>query len=128
VLEVVVYPEYAFLAYRDPAQPGNIDRREWRGGSVGPASANTIDDRYNADTAPKLFDAGKLSLAGLPRLTADAAARFEMPVEVTHVIVDRFLPFDQRVLIRVYASPSDGRSGGGYVEYTVDGAYVKTVS
>ena len=46
---------------------------------------------------------------------------------VTHVLIDRFLPFDQRVLIRVYATPTDGRSGGGYVQYTLDGTYVKVI-
>jgi len=42
-------------------------------------------------------------------------------------IIDRFLPFDERVLIRVYASPPDGRSGGGYVQYTLDGTFVEVV-
>ena len=48
-----------------------------------------------------------------------------MPTHVTHVLVTRFLPFDQRVLIRVYATPDDGRSGGGYVSYDTAGAFVK---
>jgi hypothetical protein len=127
LLEVLVYPEYAFVSYRDPAHPANIDQREWRNGQVGPASANTIDDRYDAETAPRLFGAGELDLAVLSKLVDDAPKRFALPTEVTHVIVNRFLPFDQRVIIRVYASPSDGRSGGGYVQYLTDGAYLKTV-
>ncbi len=49
-------------------------------------------------------------------------------MDVNHVIVDRFPPFDQRVLVRAYASPTDGRSGGGYVQYSLDGTFVKTVS
>ena len=63
----------------------------------------------------------------LPRLVDDAPGRFAQDVEVTHVIIDRFLPFDDRVLIRVYATPTDGRSGGGYVQYTLGGTYVKTI-
>ena len=47
-------------------------------------------------------------------------------MRVSHVIIDRFLPFDQRVLVRVYAQPVDGRGGGGYVSYTSDGTRVKT--
>ena len=46
---------------------------------------------------------------------------------VTHIIINRFLPFDERVLIRVYATPTDGRSGGGYVQYTLDGTFVKII-
>lgn len=126
-LEVLVYPDYALLAYRDPAQPANIDQRMWRDGEVGPAAPNPTDDRVDADTEPDLFDLAALDLGVLASLTADASARFDLDVEVSHVIIDRFLPFDDRVLIRVYASPTDGRSGGGYVQYTLDGTFVETV-
>ena len=54
-IEMGVYPEYAFLAYRDPANPGNIDRRMWRDGDGGRRGPNPIDDRVNADTEPRLF-------------------------------------------------------------------------
>ena len=54
-------------------------------------------------------------------------SHFDLDVAVTHVLIDRFLPFDSRVLIRVYASPTDGRSGGGYVQYTLEGTYVKVI-
>ncbi|MDP1819933.1 MAG: hypothetical protein Q8K58_08605 [Acidimicrobiales bacterium] len=124
VLELTVYDTYAYLAYRDPTDPGNIDRRMWRDGSVGQADANPIDDRVDADTEPGLFSLADLDVSVLPRLTADAVTRYPMPVAVTHVVIDRFLPFDERVLIRVYASPTDGRSGGGYVSYDTAGGFV----
>ena len=126
-IQILVYPDYAFLAYRDPVNPANIDRRMWRAGSVDEAAPNPIDDRVDADTEPSLFNLGEVDLHVLPTLTADAPARFGLPVGVTHVIIDRFLPFDERVLIRVYASPTDGRSGGGYVQYALDGSFVKLV-
>lgn len=126
-IEVSVYPEYAFLAYRDPAAPANIDRRMWRAGEVGDADPNPIDDRVDADSEPQLWPLAELDLDRLPSLVADAPGRFALDVAVTHVIIDRFLPFDPRVLIRVYASPTDGRSGGGYVQYTIDGTFVKVV-
>jgi len=126
-IEVDLYPDYAFLAYRDPNSPGNIDRRMWRSGTVDDASPNPIDDRVDADTEAKLFAVAELDLAVVPRLTADAPARFDLDVAVTHIIINRFLPFDERVLIRVYASPTDGRSGGGYVQYTLDGTFVKVI-
>lgn|GEM_PF-3361143 len=124
VLELTVYDTYAFLAYRDPGAPGNIDRRMWRDGEVGPAEPNPIADRADEPTLAELFDPAELDPALVTRLVADAPARYEDPVEVTHVIVDRFLPFDERVLIRVYAAPTDGRSGGGYVSYDPAGALV----
>jgi len=126
-IQILVYPDYAFLAYRDPVDPANIDRRMWRAGAVDEAAPNPIDDRVDADTEPSLFALSEIDLNVLPTLTADAPARFELPVGVTHVIIDRFLPFDERVLFRVYASPSDGRSGGGYVQYGLDGSFVKVV-
>lgn len=124
VIELAVYDTYAFLAYRDPANPGNIDRRIWRDGEVGAAEANPIDDRVDADTEPKLFGPAELDPMILARLVDDAPGHYELPTAVTHVLIDRFLPFDQRVLIRVYASPTDGRSGGGYVSYDLAGAFV----
>ncbi|HET6967609.1 MAG TPA: hypothetical protein VFI44_04985, partial [Ornithinibacter sp.] len=123
-----VHPTYAFLAYRDPAAPDHIDRRSWRGGAdQDDAGPNPVDDRVDADTAPRLFALDQVDLGLLPRLVDDAPRRFADDVEVTHVLIDRFLPFDQRVLIRVYATPTDGRRGGGYVQYTLAGTHVKTV-
>ncbi len=126
-MEVSLYPEYAFLAYRDPDNAGNIDRRMWRAGEVGDADPNPIDDRVNADTEPSLWPLSELDLSVIAQLTGDAPSRFDLDVSVTHIIINRFLPFDRRVLIRVYASPTDGRSGGGYVQYTLDGTFVKTI-
>ena len=127
VIQITVYDTYLFLAYRDPAAPANIDRRLWRDGEVDDAAPNPIDDRVDADTEPSLFLLAEVDLAILPRLTADAPSRFAQDVAVTHVIVNRFLPFDERVLIRVYGAPTDGRSGGGYVQYTLAGDLVKVV-
>jgi hypothetical protein len=128
-IEISVYPTYAFLAYRDPEAPEHLDRRSWRDGhDQDDAAANPIDDRVDADTTPQLFRIGEVDLSILAGLVDDAQGRFSRPVGVTHVIIDRFLPFDDRVLIRVYATPTDGRSGGGYVQYTLDGTFVKTVS
>lgn len=124
-IELTVYPTYLFVAYVDPAQPANIDERQWRDGVVGEAKPNPIDDRVDAETEPELFTLEGVDLGIVPQLVADAATRYGMPVEITHIIVDRFLPFDERVLFRVYASPSDGRSGGGYVSYDTAGNLVR---
>ena len=127
-IQMAVYPTYAFLSYRSPEDQTHIDRRSWRDGKdQDDAAPNPIYDRVDADSAPRLFPIAGVDLAILPRLIDDAPRRFSGAVAVTHVLVDRFLPFDQRVLIRVYASPTDGRSGGGYVQYTVDGTFVKVI-
>jgi hypothetical protein len=124
---LAIYPTYLFVTYRDPAQPDHIDRRMWRDTRVDDAEANPIDDRVDADTTPELFGLDELDLALrlLPSLVQDARTRYDIPTEVTHVLIDRFLPFDERVLVRVYATPTDGRSGGGYVTYTTAGVFQK---
>lgn len=125
-MEIVLYPTYAFVAYRDPVATDHIDERQWRDGTVDEARPNPIDDRVNADVAPSLFTAEEVDLSMVPGLIADAAAnRYDVPVMITHVIIERFLPFDTRVLVRVYASPADGRSGGGYVTYDRGGNLVR---
>ena len=91
------------------------------------AAPNPIDDRVDGDTEPQLFPLADLDLSILPSAGRRCPGRFDQDVDVTHVLIDRFLPFDERVLIRVYATPSDGRSGGGYVQYTLDGTYVKVI-
>ncbi len=125
IIEIAVYDTYAFLSYRDPANPANIDRRIWRDGEVGEAEPNSIDDRVNPDTEPKLFGPTEIDPAVVARLVADAPTHYDIATEVSHVLIDRFLPFDERVLIRVYATPTDGRSGGGYVSYDTAGTLVK---
>ena len=76
----------------------------------------------------KLFDLTEIDATKVPGMTEQALAQFpEAGMEVTHVIVDRFLPFDTRVLARVYVSHPE-RGGGGYVEFTPDGSFVETVS
>lgn len=125
IIELAVYDHYAFLAYRDPAGPGNLDRRTWRDGVVSEAEANTIEDRVDAETEPSLFGPGEINPDLVAQLIADAPTHFDLATAVSHVLVDRFLPFDERVLIRVYATPTDGRSGGGYVSYDTAGTLVR---
>lgn len=124
LLEVTVYETYAFLAYRDPVDPAAIDERQWRDGEVGDATPNTGRDRVDADTEPRLFTPAELSPIGLELLVADAPNHYDVPTTVSHVIIDRFLPFDERVLVRVYTVPTDGRAGGGYVSYDLAGTVV----
>lgn len=124
---IAVYPTYLFVAYRDPADPSRIDRRLWRDGAVGEAEGNPIDDTVDASTEPELFtvDELELALSLLPAMVLETPGHYPVPVEVTHVLIDRFLPFDDRVLVRIYASPPDDPTKGGYVTYTADGVFQK---
>jgi hypothetical protein len=72
LIELTIFPTYLFVAYVDPDQPDHIDRRMFRDGEVDAASPNPIDDRVDADTAPKLFAPGDLELSRIPALVADA--------------------------------------------------------
>jgi hypothetical protein len=127
LLELAIHPTYLFVAYRDPADPDRIPRRMWRDGRVHDAEPNPIDDEVDASTTPQLFGLDELgpALGLLPALVQDAPTHYDEPVQVTHVLIDRFLPFDQRVLIRVYASPPGDPTGGGYVTYTTAGVFQK---
>ena len=42
-------------------------------------------------------------------------SHYDIPVTISHILINRFLPFDERVLVRVYAVPVEGSptSGGG---------------
>ena len=124
---IAVYPTYLFVAYRDPVDSDRIDRRMWRDGAVDQADANPIDDTVDASTEAELFSVDELDLALrlLPAMVQDAPTRYDVPVQVTHVLIDRFLPFDQRVLVRVYASPPGDPTKGGYVTYTTAGVFQK---
>lgn len=126
IIELSVYEDRAILAYRDPVDPEHIDRRTWDADGADPATPNPIHDRVTSDTAPRLFSPSEIDPGAVTAAIADAPGRYDVPVEVTHVIVERFLPFDERVLIRVYVSPLDGRSGGGYASYDTAGSHVET--
>lgn len=126
ILEVEIHDTYAFLSYRDPVDPSHLDQRQWRNGEVGDAGANVGADRVDATTEPKLLAPTDFDPTLIAQLVADAPLHYDIPTQVTHVIIDRFLPFDERVLLRVYATPTDGRSGGGYVSYDTAGALVDT--
>ena len=125
--QLTIYPTYLFVAYVPPADEDRIERAMWRDGTVDEPDGNPIDDTVDASTEPKLFSLDELDLALrlVPSMVQDAVTRYDIPVEVTHIIIDRFLPFDERVLVRVYASPPGDPMKGGYVTYTTAGVFQK---
>ncbi|HJR24051.1 MAG TPA: hypothetical protein VJ804_01150 [Acidimicrobiales bacterium] len=115
--EIAVYPDYAIVTFRSGDQ---LTRAAWRNGIVAttPAPAGVLE-------LADLFSSEETDLARIPSLVADAPTHYPVPVTVTHVLIDRFLPFDERVLVRVYASPPGDPSAGGYVSYAADGTLVR---
>lgn len=119
--EMAVYPSYVIVTHPDASDPSRLVRRTWRDEGLtteAPTAAGATD-------AAALFPMSDVDLDRIPELVADAPTHYTVPVEVTHVLIDRFLPFDERVLVRVYASPPGDPSGGGYVGYTADGTVVR---
>jgi len=129
VNEILVYEDWAQIQVQVPGEPTHVDEYTWRGGDgvSGPEPVDLLS--MEVDELPdKLFDLSELDASKLPTMTAQGLAQFpEEGMEITHVIIDRFLPFDTRVLVRVYVSHPE-RGGGGYVEFTPDGGLVEVVA
>jgi len=130
VLEMVLYPDWGYVEVAVPDQPSYVDEYTWRGGDgvSGPEPATAV--MVEEEEMPEhLFDLGEIDPSKIPGMSEQALAQFseQEGMEVTHVIINRFLPFDTRVLARVYVSHPE-RGGGGYVSFTPDGGLVETVS
>jgi hypothetical protein len=129
VNEILVYEDRATIEVQVPAEPTHLDEYVWHGGTgvSGPEPVDLLS--MEVDELPqKVFDLSELDATKLPAMASQGLAQFpEEGMEVTHVIIDRFLPFDNRVLVRVYVSHPE-RGGGGYVEFTPDGGLVEKVA
>lgn len=119
--ELAIYPSYVYVTYRDPDRPDVLVRSVWRDGAVSldePAAIGSFDEA-------ELFGPTAVDLARIPSLIADAPTHYPFSAAASHVLIDRFLPFDERVLVRVYVLPTEGDpSEAGYVSYAADGTFV----
>jgi hypothetical protein len=128
VMEIVVYPDWAYIDVQVPGEPTHVDEYTWRGGdgASGP-EPQTLLDMEVEELPDKLFDLSEIDPGKLPGMSEQALAQFpQSDMVVSHIIIDRFLPFDTRVLARVYVDNERGE--GGYVQFTPDGGFVETVS
>ena len=76
----------------------------------------------------KLFDLAEINPAVIPAVTQQTLQTcVGEGIELTHVIIERDLVFDDqhRVLMSVYASHPE-RGGGGYLEFALDGTLVES--
>jgi hypothetical protein len=117
--QLVIYSEYAIIEAQDPQKPQNVDRYTLRNGSVGSKDAVRLVGREKDNLAPHLFDLSVTNFGLVPALIADARKRLAIDdAKVSHVMLDRMLPFSKDVLWRVYVG-SDRDSG--FVEYDTAG-------
>ena len=117
-VEVILYPDYAFLEVRDPDRPARTLDFGWRDGEVeGPEPATPFP---GTDLDAESFPLARVAWDALPRLVAGAPSRAGIPRgEVTHVIVHSDAPFSSRFLFRIYVTGPNGASD--YVVATIDG-------
>lgn len=117
ILEVNLYPTYAFAQVQDPNTPANVDEFDWRDDNVAPPSpVQLIGD---GDLEGNLFSDNEVNWAAIPGLVGAALA--QIPIEgaqVTHVHIARNLPFSADVQIRVFV---DGTRNSGYLDADAQG-------
>lgn len=120
--ELVLYPEYAILEAQDPANPKHVDRYMYRNGQVGdpePVSVQSIRGKLEDN----LVSLDEVALDKLPALIANTLQQLAYEkAKVTHVIVERNLPFSKHVVMRVYAS---GPRESGRIDYTGTGQVLR---
>jgi hypothetical protein len=124
-LEVVVYPTYVISNVQDAAQKLHVDRYQLRDGRwQAPAPVQLFGDmKTEADIAAVTFDPNEVAFADIPKLVKDAPTHVKVETpSISHVIVERGLPFVKEVLIRVYVT---GPRGSGFVEYDKKGTFMK---
>ena len=125
LMNVTIYPDYAFATAQDPANPLHVDEYPYRDGFVGASSPVTLVG--DGDLEANLFATTDVDWTFLSRAVAEAPSLMPTVEEgvVTHIIVERSVfTADFAVVVHVYVS---GPRGGGYVEYTATGELVQVM-
>ncbi len=116
ILQAIIYPGYAFAQVQDPSIPVNVDEYQWRDTLSSPAPVTLTGD---GDLEANLFSDTDVNWAAIPALVDAALAQIPIEgAEVTHVIVQRNLPFTDTVQIRVFVN---GTRSSGYLDADAQG-------
>jgi len=116
ILQAIIYPGYAFAQVQDPSIPVNIDEYQWRDTLGSPAPVTLTGD---GDLEANLFSDTEVNWAAIPTLVATALAQIPIEgAEVTHIFVQRNLPFTDTIQIRVFVT---GTRGSGYLDADAQG-------
>jgi len=124
-LEILVYPAFAKSQIQDPNKKLEANQFELRGGTVDDGSP--IKWSGNAPTEKDLafqtFDLDEVDFTKVPAMVKDAPAKAEVPDgKVTHMKLERPLPFEKEVRWRVYVT---GERKDGSVEFDAKGVFKK---
>ena len=117
ILSANLYGEYVILQVQDPTKPANVDQYMWRNGSVGTPDPVTLTG--DGDLESNLFSDSEVNWAAIPGLVAAALA--QIPIEganVSHINIERNLPFTADIKIRVFV---DGTRGSGFLDADAQG-------
>lgn len=124
-LEVIVYPTYVFTNVQDNAQRSHVDRFQLREGLWREPTPVKLFGRMKteADINAAVFDPNEVAFAQIPSLAKDAPARLKVETpSISHMVIDRPIPFDTEVRIRVFVR---GPRGSGFVDYDKKGKFLK---
>lgn len=124
MMQVVIYPDYAFATAQDANAPTHVDEYPWRDGVVGPSSPVTLTG--SGDLESNLWNVTDVDWTFLARAVAEAPGLTTVEEgAVSHIIIERSVfTADFSVVVRVYVT---GPRGGGYVEYTPTGVLIQVV-
>ena len=126
-LEMTIHPDQprATVQVQDPAKPANVDEYEFTGVKVGSPAPVTLTG--DGDLEANLFLASTIAWDKIPALMEQAVAEIgplEGSTGVTHLIIQKNLPFDEDTVINIYVDGGT-RSSGGYVSFLNDGTLKK---
>lgn len=120
ILSATIYPDWGSFSVQDPTIPENVDNYAWRGGRLGdPIPVQLFGD---GDLDASVFAASEVDWSAISELVAQApdAVSVEGGV-VTHVHVERALPFSSDIQVRVFVN---GTRDSGFVDGTADGTMI----
>jgi hypothetical protein len=126
-LEMTIHPDQprATVQVQDPTKPANVDEYEFTGAKVGKPAPVTITG--DGDLEANLFQASTIAWDQIPAMMEQAVAEIgplEGSTGVTHLIIQKNLPFDEDTVINIYVD-GGSRSQGGYVSFLNDGTLKK---
>jgi hypothetical protein len=121
VVELVVYSDDVLTTIEDPKNPGTTNEFRVENGSVrtNAKGASFLPKKSPKDVTAGRFDIDTCDFAAVPAMVKDALKRLGASGQVTHVILERDLPFSPDVIFRVYTD------GGRSAEYDQKGKWLK---
>lgn len=119
---LVLYPSHALLTAQDPKRPDHLDTYTLRGSVVGEPEAYRLTvEKGRLDAY--LVDLDEVSFDKIPGLVESTVQELGYEAaSVSHVIIERNLPFSKKTVIRVYAS---GPRDSGRIDYGARGEVLK---